>query len=241
MSSEKRKIAYIDGKPYEIGPKHTSILKFVKSYVGEKKVPTLCDDPNLAPYGACRVCSVEVALEKDGPTRVVASCHTPVAENQHIFTSNEALTSLRKNIVELVLTDHPMECDTCEVNNNCELQTVANDLGVSDHRYNSPKQHKGIPRDTSHDYMRMNLDNCINCGRCVRACDEIQGSFVLTMSGRGFESRITTDNDMMFGDSSCVSCGACAHTCPTDAISDVFQSKSAAAVSYTHLTLPTKA
>ena len=75
--------------------------------------------------------------------------------------------------------------------------------------------------------MRMNLDNCINCGRCVRACDEIQGSFVLTMSGRGFESRITTDNDMLFGDSSCVSCGACAHTCPTDAISDVFASKSA--------------
>ena len=75
MSSEKRKIAYIDGKPYEIGANHTSILKFVKSYVGEKKVPTLCDDPNLAPYGACRVCSVEVALEKDGPTKVVASCH----------------------------------------------------------------------------------------------------------------------------------------------------------------------
>ena len=73
---------------------------------------------------------------------MVASCHTPVAENQHIFTSNEALTSLRKNIVELVLTDHPMECDTCEVNNNCELQTVANDLGVADHRYNSPNSTK---------------------------------------------------------------------------------------------------
>ncbi len=227
MSSEKRKIAYIDGKPYEIGLNHTSILKFVKSYVGEKKVPSLCDDPNLAPYGACRICSVEVALVKDGPTKVVASCHTPVVENQHIFTNNENLTNLRKNIIELVLTDHPMTCGTCEVNNNCELQTVANDLGISDHRYNNPKQHKGIPRDTSHDYMRMNLDNCINCGRCVRACDEIQGSFVLTMSGRGFESRITADNDMLFGDSSCVSCGACAHTCPTDAISDVFQSKSA--------------
>ena len=226
MSAEKRKVAYIDGKPYEIGPNHTSILKFVKSYLGEKKVPTLCDDPNLAPYGACRVCSVEVALEKDGPTKVVASCHTPVGENQHIFTSNEGLQNLRKNIVELVLTDHPMNCDTCEVDKNCELQTVANDLGISDHRYNNPKQHKGTPKDTSHSYMRMNLDNCINCGRCVRACDEIQGSFVLTMSGRGFESRITTDNDMLFGDSSCVSCGACAHTCPTDAISDVFQSKS---------------
>ena len=226
MSAEKRKVAYIDGKPYEIGPNHTSILKFVKSYLGEKKVPTLCDDPNLAPYGACRVCSVEVALEKDGPTKVVASCHTPVGENQHIFTSNEGLQNLRKNIVELVLTDHPMNCDTCEVDKNCELQTVANDLGISDHRYNNPKQHKGTPKDTSHSYMRMNLDNCINCGRCVRACDEIQGSFVLTMSGRGSESRITTDNDMLFGDSSCVSCGACAHTCPTDAISDVFQSKS---------------
>ena len=227
MSSEKRKIAYIDGKPYEIGPHHTSILKFVKSYLGEKKVPTLCDDPNLAPYGACRVCSVEVALEKDGPTKILASCHTPVGENQHIFTSSKDLKDLRKNIVELVLTDHPMECDTCEVDKNCELQDVANDLGIKDHRYNNPKQHKGIPKDTSHSYMRMNLDNCINCGRCVRACDEIQGSFVLTMSGRGFESRITTDNDMMFGDSSCVSCGACAHTCPTDAISDVFASKSA--------------
>ena len=166
-------------------------------------------------------------MEKDGPTKVVASCHTPVGENQHIFTSNDELQKLRKNIVELVLTDHPMNCETCEVDQNCELQTVANDLGIKEHRYNNPKQHKGIPKDTSHAYMRMNLDNCINCGRCVRACDEIQGSFVLTMSGRGFESRITTDNDMLFGDSSCVSCGACAHTCPTDAISDVFQSKSA--------------
>lgn len=227
MSSEKIKIAYIDGKPYEIGDHHTSILKFVKGYLGDDKVPTLCDDPNLAPYGACRVCSVEVALVKDGPTRVVASCHTPVVEHQHIFTNNENLKTLRKNIVELVLTDHPMTCGTCEVNNNCELQKVANDLGISEHRYNNPKQHKGIPKDTSHAYMRMNLDHCINCGRCVRACDEIQGSFVLTMSGRGFESRITTDNDMLFGDSSCVSCGACAHTCPTDAISDIFKSKSA--------------
>ena len=84
MSSEKRKIAYIDGKPYEIGPKHTSILKFVKSYVGEKKVPTLCDDPNLAPYGACRVCSVEVALEKDGPTRAVSYTHLTLPTNREV-------------------------------------------------------------------------------------------------------------------------------------------------------------
>jgi len=222
-----RKCAYIDGVAHEIKSNHTSVLKFVREHVGKDKVPSLCDDPNLAPYGACRVCSVDVALKKDGPTKTVASCHTPVTEGSYILTNNEDLTKLRKNIVELVLTDHPMTCSTCEVNNNCELQTVANDLGINEHRYNKPKQNKGIPKDTSHAYMRMNLDNCINCGRCVRACDEIQGSFVLTMSGRGFDSKITTDNDLMFGDSSCVSCGACAHTCPTDAISDVFASKSA--------------
>ena len=79
----------------------------------------MCDDPNLDPYGACRVCSVEVALKKDGPTKVVASWHTPVVENYHIFTNNESLTDLRKNIVELVLTDHPMNCSTCEVDKNC--------------------------------------------------------------------------------------------------------------------------
>jgi formate dehydrogenase alpha subunit len=223
------KVAYIDGIANQIKSNHTSILKFVKEYVGEKKIPSLCDDPNLAPYGACRICSVDVALRKDGPTKTVASCHTPVSEDSYIITSNKDLKNLRKNIVELVLTDHPMTCSTCEVNNNCELQTVANDLGINEHRYNEPKQNKGILKDTSHAYMRMNLNNCINCGRCVRACDEIQGSFVLTMSGRGFESKITTDNNMLFGDSSCVSCGACAHTCPTDAISDVFQSKSAIA------------
>ena len=223
------KVAYIDSIAHQIKSNHTSILKFVKEHVSEKKIPSLCDDPNLAPYGACRICSVDVALRKDGPTKTVASCHTPVSEDSYIITSNKDLKNLRKNIVELVLTDHPMTCSTCEVNNNCELQTVANDLGINEHRYNEPKQNKGILKDTSHAYMRMNLDNCINCGRCVRACDEIQGSFVLTMSGRGFESKITTDNNMLFGDSSCVSCGACAHTCPTDAISDVFQSKSAIA------------
>ena len=228
-NGKNRKIAYIDGVAHQIKPNHTSVLKFVREYLGEKKIPSLCDDSNLVPYGACRICSVEIALQKDGPIKTIASCHTPITEDSYILTNNEKLQSLRKNIVELVLTDHPMACSTCEVNNNCELQTVASDLDISEHRYSKPKQNKGIPKDTSHAYMRMNLDNCINCGRCVRACDEIQGSFVLTMSGRSFESKITTDNGMLFGDSSCVSCGACAHTCPTDAISDVFQSKSAIA------------
>ena len=168
-NGKDHKVAYIDGVAHQIKPNHTSVLKFVREHVGKDKIPSLCEDPNLVPYGACRVCSVDVALKKDGPTKTIASCHTPVTEGSYILTNNEDLTKLRKNIVELVLTDHPMTCSTCEVNNNCELQTVANDLGINEHRYNKPKQNKRIPKDTSHAYMRMNLDNCINCGRCVRA------------------------------------------------------------------------
>jgi len=143
-----------------------------------------------------------------------------------IYTSSESVKKLRKNIVELVLSDHPPDCLTCEVNGNCELQDVAASVGVRQIRYAKGENHCDREKDLSHAYMRMDLSKCINCSRCVRACDEVQGQFTLTMTGRGFESRITTDNDMLFGDSSCVSCGACAQTCPTSAISDVFQSKS---------------
>ena len=204
----------------------TSILEFSNKSLGEKIIPTLCDDDNLKPYGACRVCSVEVQHTEDGPTRTVASCHTPINPGMRIYTNSDSVKKLRKNIVELVLSDHPPECLTCEVNGNCELQDVAASVGVRQIRYAKGENHLSREKDLSHAYMRMDLSKCINCSRCVRACDEVQGQFTLTMTGRGFESRITTDNDMLFGDSSCVSCGACAQTCPTSAISDVFQSKS---------------
>ena len=204
----------------------TSVLEFSNKALGTKIIPTLCDDDNLKPYGACRVCSVEVQYSKGGPIRTVASCHTPISPGMNIYTNSDSIKKLRKNIVELVLSDHPPDCLTCEVNGNCELQDVAAKVGVRKIRYAKGKNHIERERDLSHAYMRMDLAKCINCSRCVRACDEVQGQFTLTMSGRGFESRITTDNDMLFGDSSCVSCGACAQTCPTSAISDVFQSKS---------------
>ena len=203
-----------------------SVLEFSNRALGDKIIPTLCDDDNLRPYGACRVCSVEVQYNEDGPKRTVASCHTPISPGMRIYTNSDSIKTLRKNIVELVLSDHPPECLTCEVNGNCELQDVAASVGVRQIRYAKGANHLDREKDLSHAYMRMDLSKCINCSRCVRACDEVQGQFTLTMTGRGFESRITTDNDMLFGDSSCVSCGACAQTCPTSAISDVFQSKS---------------
>ena len=220
-----QQIAYIDDVPHGFEAGDT-LLKFIDRFKGRGHVPTLCDAPQLSPYGACRVCSVEVALVENGPRRVVASCHTPLTQGMYIYTESSKVRNLRRNIVELVLTDHPLDCLTCEVNGNCELQTVAAKVGVRKVRYPAGANHLDRKKDLSHPYMTSDLSKCINCSRCVRACDEIQGQFVLSMHGRGFASRIIKGLDVSFEDSPCVSCGACSQACPTSAISDVFQSKS---------------
>ncbi|HLP34251.1 MAG TPA: molybdopterin-dependent oxidoreductase, partial [Bacteroidia bacterium] len=226
------KVAYIDGKAYEIRDGET-ILSFVRRNMGHDLVPTLCDAPNLDPFGSCRVCSVDVALAENGPAKAQASCHTPVMANSYIYPSSDRVQKLRRNIIELVLTDHPLDCLTCEVNNNCELQTVAAKVGIRDVRYPEGKNHLDRKKDLSHPYMTSDFSKCINCFRCVRACDEVQGQFVLSMAGRGFESHIVKSSEVTFNESDCVSCGACAQACPTSAISDVFESKSIANVQKT--------
>jgi formate dehydrogenase major subunit len=217
--------AFIDGEPFRFESGDT-LLNYIDRHKGRGFVPTLCDAPQLEPYGACRVCSVEVALQADGPRRVVASCHTPLSAGMHVFTESPKVRKLRKNIVELVLTDHPLDCLTCEVSGNCELQTVAAKVGIRGVRYPAGANHLDRAKDHSHPYMTSELAKCINCSRCVRACDEIQGQHVLSMHGRGFNAKIIKGLDQSFADSECVSCGACAQACPTSAISDVFFSKS---------------
>ncbi len=219
-----KKTAFINNVPFEMHEGET-ILSFLRRHAGEEAVPTLCDAPNLKPFGSCRVCSVDVALQQDGPAKALASCHTPIAENMYIYPNSPRIRDLRRNIIELVLTDHPPDCLTCEVNGNCELQTVAARVGVRQIRYPTGKNHLDRGKDRSHPYMTSELAKCINCYRCVRACDEVQGQFVLSMAGRGFDSRIIKGMDTPFAESDCVSCGACAQACPTSAISDVFQSK----------------
>ena len=209
--------ASIDGVPQQFQSEDT-LLNFIDRHRGRGHVPTLCDAPQLKPYGACRVCSVEIAQSPDGPRRVVAACHTPLAAGMHIFTESPKVRGLRRNIVELVLTDHPLDCLTCEVNGNCELQTVAAKVGIRGVRYPAGANHLDRKKDLSHPYMTSDLSKCINCNRCVRACDEVQGQFVLSMHGRGFEARIIKTMDDTFADSTCVSCGACAQACPTSAI-----------------------
>jgi formate dehydrogenase major subunit len=218
-------VAFIDSIPYPM-QEGESILSFVRRHGGGHLIPTLCDSPVLEPFGSCRICSVEVVTGNNGTMRTVASCHTPVSENMQVFTSSSKVQDLRKNIIELVLTDHPLDCLTCEVNGNCELQTVAAQVGIRNVRYPAGAHHQEYEVDKSHPYMRSDLSKCINCYRCVRACDEVQGEFVLNMVGRGFDARIIKGSDQSFFDSDCVSCGACAQACPTSAISDVFQSKS---------------
>ena len=220
-------MAWINDQPFEMEPGET-LLQFIRRHTGKEAIPTLCDAPNLEPFGSCRVCSVEVALAPGGPVKTQASCHTPVIPGSYIYTDSARIQKLRKNIIELVLTDHPLDCLTCEVNNNCELQTVAARVGIRDVRYPQGKNHLHREKDLSHPYMTSDLSKCINCFRCVRACDEVQGQFVLSMAGRGFDSHIIKGSDVPFRESDCVSCGACAQACPTSAISDVFESKSVA-------------
>ncbi len=220
-----QKTAYIDNQPFTFNEGET-ILSFIKRHKGNKLVPTLCDAPNLEPFGSCRVCSVDVALKEGGAVKTQAACHTPMMEGAYIYPNTERIQKLRKNIIELVLTDHPLDCLTCEVNNNCELQDVAARVGIRQVRYPEGKTHLHVEKDLSHPYMTSDFSKCINCYRCVRACDEVQGEFVLSMAGRGFDSHIIKGFGDNFINSDCVSCGACAQACPTSAISDVFESKS---------------
>ena len=226
-------VAYIDGVAYPINQGET-MLAFLKRHKGPNPVPTLCDAPNLEPFGSCRVCSVEVALHEDGPAKVMASCHTPVAKGQYITVNSPRMERLRKNIVELVLSNYPVEQLKTEDHGRNELYNVVHQVGFDMDSVRYPKGALPLDaagpdgrfaKDTSHPYMVSDLSSCINCYRCVRACDEVQGEMVLTMAGRGFNSWIAKGTGESFFDSDCVSCGACAQACPTSAITDVFKSK----------------
>ena len=193
------KTATLDGKTYRI-VEGESILQFIERHTHKGAVPTLCYDERLEPFGSCRVCSVEIAYADDGPKRTVASCHTPVAEGMMIFNESTSVQKLRRNILELMLTDYPLESLAGSPNGDAELHTVIDQVGldIGSIRYHSGKTHLDREPDTSHPYMRADLSKCINCYRCIRACDEIQGEMVLGMHGRGFDNRIIMGADPSF-------------------------------------------
>ncbi len=217
--------ASINNIAYDIKNSET-ILEFVRRIENRDAIPTMCQDDRLDNFGSCRVCSVEVAREKDGFTKTVASCHTPVSENLFIYHETDKMKRLRKNIVELVLSDYPSDKVFAPKDKiPTEFQKTIAEIGIPNVRYPKGDNHLDIQPDRAHPYIKSDLSQCINCYRCVRACEEIQGEMILGMSGRGFATNIIKGFDTTFDESACVSCGACVQTCPTEALTDKFETK----------------
>ncbi len=187
----------------------TSIMRAAAT-IGTK-IPRLCATDMLEAFGSCRLCLVEIAGRAGTP----ASCTTPVVPGMEVVTGSERLRRLRRGVMELYISDHPLDCLTCSANGNCELQTAAGEVGLREVRYGyAGENHLADAKDTSNPYFDYDPSKCILCSRCVRACEEVQGTFALTVDGRGFASRIAA-GDASFLESDCVSCGACVQACPT--------------------------
>ncbi|MGF7053518.1 formate dehydrogenase major subunit [Bosea sp. OAE752] len=218
--SEKTVTLTIDGQSVTV-PAGTSVMAAAMSL--GTKIPKLCATDSLEPFGSCRLCLVEIEGRRGTP----ASCTTPAEEGMVVRTQSENLSSLRKGVMELYISDHPLDCLTCSANGDCELQDMAGAVGLREVRYGYEGENhvfaKGkdgavnanwLAKDTSNPYFTYDPSKCIVCNRCVRACEEVQGTFALTITGRGFDSRVAAGPTDFLG-SECVSCGACVQACPT--------------------------
>ena len=207
-------------------PAGTSIMRAAME-VGTQ-IPKLCATDSIEAFGSCRLCLIEI----DGRNGTPASCTTPVAEGLVVHTQTERLQRLRRGVMELYISDHPLDCLTCAANGDCELQDMAGAVGLRDVRYgydganhvfkkqNGEANPAWMPKDESNPYFAYDASKCIVCNRCVRACEETQGTFALTIAGRGFDSRVSPGMSESFLESECVSCGACVQACPTATLSE---------------------
>jgi formate dehydrogenase major subunit len=198
----------VDGIPVQV-PVGTSVMRAAaEAGVG---VPKLCATDSLQPFGSCRLCLVEI----DGKKGTPASCTTPCEPGMVVRTQTPRVEELRRNVMELYISDHPLDCLTCPANGDCELQDMAGVVGLREVRYGyDGENHLDAPKDETNPYFTFDESKCIVCSRCVRACDEIQGTLALTIVGRGFDSKVSPGGRSFF-DSECVSCGACVQACPT--------------------------
>ena len=203
----------IDGRAVTV-PEGTSVMRAAAECCGA--IPKLCATDSLKGFGSCRLCLVEI----DGMRGTPASCTTPVAPGMAVHTQSERLAKLRRGVMELYISDHPLDCLTCSANNDCELQDMAAAVGLRDVRYGyEGASHLDQADDLSNPYFQFEPSKCIACSRCVRACDEVQGTFALTIEGRGFASQVSAGQAADdFLSSECVSCGACVQACPTSAL-----------------------
>ncbi|MBT9555186.1 MAG: formate dehydrogenase subunit alpha [Myxococcales bacterium] len=198
----------IDGIAVTV-PEGTSVMRAAME--AGIAIPKLCATDSLDAFGSCRLCLVEIAGRNGTP----ASCTTPALAGMVVRTESPQLARLRKGVMELYISDHPLDCLTCAANGDCELQDMAGAVGLREVRYPEGENHRGTPKDTSNPYFDFDADKCIVCSRCVRACAETQGTFALTIAGRGFGSKVSASAGESFLGSECVSCGACVQACPT--------------------------
>ena len=204
----------IDGREISV-PEGTSVMRAAS--LSDVKIPKLCATEQLEAFGSCRMCLVQI----DGMKGLPASCTTPVAQGMVVHTQNKQLADIRRGVMELYISDHPLDCLTCPANGHCELQDMAGVVGLREVRYGyEGENHLDAPKDESNPYFTFDASKCIVCSRCVRACDEQQGTLALTIQGRGFESKVAASQDESFMDSECVSCGACVQACPTATLSE---------------------
>ncbi|NKJ43136.1 formate dehydrogenase subunit alpha [Novosphingobium sp. SG720] len=203
----------IDGRAVTV-PAGTTVMR--AAAVSGGSIPKLCATDNLKQFGSCRLCLVEI----DGMRGTPASCTTPVSDGMKVHTQTEKLAKLRRGVMELYISDHPLDCLTCSANNDCELQDQAAAVGLRDVRFGyEGANHLEAQTDASNPYFDFDATKCIVCSRCVRACDEVQGTLALTVEGRGFGSQISAGvKSDDFLSSECVSCGACVQACPTSAL-----------------------
>ena len=181
------------------------------------KIPKLCATDMLDAFGSCRLCLVEI----DGRPGTPASCTTPAANGMVVHTQTDRLKRLRKGVMELYISEHPLDCLTCSANGDCELQDMAGAVGLREVRYGyDGARHPNPGLDESNPYFTYEPSKCIVCSRCVRACEEVQGTFALTIAGRGFKSMVSPGMEESFFGSECVSCGACVQACPTATLNE---------------------
>jgi len=198
-----------------IVPEGTSVMR--AAALAGVSIPKLCATDQLDAFGSCRLCLVQIEGMKGMP----ASCTTPVAPGMKITTENRQIADVRRGIMELYISDHPLDCLTCPANGHCELQDMAGVVGLREVRYGyEGANHLKAEKDTSNPYFTFDPAKCIVCSRCVRACDEQQGTLALTIQARGFDSKVAASQDNPFMDSECVSCGACVQACPTATLSE---------------------